>query len=276
MDISDDKKLAAEKILKFVDKYLEGDIDKITTFPLSKLLHDKEFGCPSNRSFDCDDTELMRCIYVLIFSDVWPCLSFETLGNYTYRGDTMNTYNTLFGKPNYHNGIWHPGLNKFHPSDSLKKKVVDFHLKGYNLIGNMVVLPNIEFEGKTINRYRGCNHTHDFFDRFLYDLKSALIKAPDCDITLHNLVKANALYLYPFLNQSGFKVLSSKLFFEDYLDSDLNPVVSSKAFYYWIKDVTSEAYLGEADRYIDFANKTIEHRGRHMLKILKDQLCIFK
>ncbi len=33
MDISDDKKLAAEKILKFVDKYLEGDIDKITTFP---------------------------------------------------------------------------------------------------------------------------------------------------------------------------------------------------------------------------------------------------
>lgn len=270
-----EKERAASIIKRFADKYLDGKIDDVVSFPLSRLYRDKEFGCPSDRRFDFDDTNLMRAIYVLIFSDVWPGLSFEALERYEYRGDTMNTYNTMFGKPDYSKGIWHPGLEKFQPDETLKKKVVDFRLNRYNLIGNMIVLPNIEFEGETINRYRGCNHTHDFFDRFLRDFKAVLTGDSESDVKLKDLVKANAKYLDLFMNEEGFHNLISQLFLEDYIDDNGNPVISSKAFYYWIKDVPSQEYLTEAHRYIDFSNQVIEHRGKKMLEALKNELYKF-
>lgn len=94
-----ERRIITEKIISFTNKYLDGDIDRIATFSLSKLWNDPEFGCPKPRRYDNDDTELMRCIYVLIFSDVWPGLTLESLERYEYRGETMNTYNTLFGQP---------------------------------------------------------------------------------------------------------------------------------------------------------------------------------
>lgn len=271
--MTEDKKTAASIVNRFADKYLDGNLDGIVSFPLSRLYRDKEFGCPSDRRFDFDDTNLMRAIYVLIFSDVWPGLTMESIANYEYRGDTMNTYNTMFGKPQY-GGSMHPGLDKFNPDNALKAKVVDFRLNRYNLIGNMVVLPNIEFDGTTINRNRGCNHTHDFFDRFLADFKAVLTDAAGADSKLTDLVRANAKYLDPFMCADGFKHLCSALYFDDYLDAEQNPEVKSKAFYFWMKGVDSAEYLAEANRYIDFSNEVIEHRGRKMLTALKQQLSL--
>ena len=273
-EVIESKKIAASIIEKFADKYLDGNIDDIIFFPLSRLYHDKEFGCPSDRRFDFDDTNLMRAIYVLIFSDIWPELSFKSLSDFNFRGDTMNTYNTMFGKPDYKTGKMHPGLDKFNPDDTLKDKVKDFKLNRYNLIGNMVVLPNIELRGTTINRYRGCNHTHDFFDRFIADLKAVLTGAPNADNKLTDLVKANSKYLAPYMSADGFNHLCSLLYFNDYLDSDLNPIIKSKAFYYWMKDVEANEYLEEANNYIDFSNKIIENRGLKILEALKHQLSI--
>ena len=65
-----------ELIITFVDDKLNGNIDLLVTFPLSSLQYDKTFGCP-NRKFDCDDTELIRAIYCLVFNDVWKNLSME-------------------------------------------------------------------------------------------------------------------------------------------------------------------------------------------------------
>ena len=48
----------------------------------------------------------------------------ETLEDNTYRGDTLNTYNTMFGRP-CQNSL-HPGLDKFNPSKELVKKVECF------------------------------------------------------------------------------------------------------------------------------------------------------
>lgn len=270
--MDEEKKIAASVIERFADKYLDGNIDDIVSFPLSRLYCDKEFGCPNDRRFDFDDTNLMRAIYVLIFSDFWPGLTFDSLENYAYRGDTMNTYNTMFGKPDYSKCIMHPGLDRFNPSNELKEKVVDFRLNRYNLIGNMVVLPNVEFESETINRYRGCNHTHDFFDRFLLDFKAVLTKNPEADEKLCHLVDVNTEYLDKYFSENGFKKLTTNLFFEDYLDSNGNPEVLSKGFYYWIKGVSADEYLAEANRYIDFSIQVITNRGNLMLKAINEQL----
>lgn len=271
--MNEDKKIAASIIESFADKYLDGNLDSIVSFPLSRLYRDNEFGCPSDRRFDFDDTNLMRAIYVLIFSDVWPGLTMDSLANYKYRGDTMNTYNTMFGKPVY-GGSMHPGLDKFNPDAALKDKVVDFRLNRYNRIGNMVVLPNIEFGGTTINRNRGCNHTHDFFDRFLADFKAVLTGSVDADPKLCELVNANAEYLDPFMSAYGFYRLCSALYFDDYLDAANNPEIKSKAFYFWMKDVSPDEYLEEANRYIDFSNSVIDNRGQKILAAIKHQLSL--
>lgn len=274
MCTKEDKNIAGEKLLRFVNKYLDGNIDNIVSFPLSKLYHDKEFGCPSDRRFDFDDTELMRCIYVLIFSDIWPGLSLDTLANYSYRGDTMNTYNTLFGRPEY-GGCIHPGLEKFSPSPELSAKVADFRLEKYNRIGNMVVFPNIWLNGTTINRYRGCHpRWRDFFDRFLVAFKDVLVGSKESDKGLINLVRANSEYLSPFISEDGFNKMTKGLFLEDYLDAAGNPVIRSKGFYFWNRSLNPIDYCQEAHRYIDFSNRVIENRSKRMLDALKSNLLI--
>lgn len=56
-----------EKINEFAVKYLDGNINNIVSFSLTQFVKDKDFGC-SGRSFDHDDTEIMRYIYVAVFN----------------------------------------------------------------------------------------------------------------------------------------------------------------------------------------------------------------
>jgi hypothetical protein len=281
MSLNNDKKIAASIIERFSDKYLDGNLDNIVTFSLAKLYKDSEFGCPKRKRFDSDDTELMRAIYILIFSDLWPGLTFDSLSCYDYRGDTLNTYNTMFGSPykQYNQSrSKHPGLDKFNPTDEFSRKTVDFRYSIYSRIGNMAVLPNRCFGDTTINCYRGCNHTHDFFDRFLVDLKAVLINDEKVDEELLALVNHNSEYFEPFRSGDGFKKIIKGMFLEDYTDKDFNPIIVSKAYYFWMgRDgykVTSEDYIAEANRHLDFSTTIIENRGRKMLNAIKEQLSI--
>lgn len=86
-----------EFVGQFIEEYLEDDINRLATFPLGNLRNDNVFGCPG-RNFDSDDTELMRAIYCLVFDEAWENLSMENLGDGKLRGDTLNTYNTLFSR----------------------------------------------------------------------------------------------------------------------------------------------------------------------------------
>ncbi len=270
--MKEDKHITAEIIKAFVDKYLDGDINRLPDFQLSKLWKDDEFGCPGRERYDNDDTEIMRAIYVLVFSDVWPALSMDSLAKYRYRGDTMNTYNTLFGHPQY--GVsMHPKFDRFSPPKELSEKVIDFLLNHCNRIGNMVVLPNIWYKGTTINRYRGVHEMwHDFFDRFLVAFRNCLIGVEKIDADLNELIRANAEYLRHFMSADGFSLLAKSLFFEDYLDENGIPFINSKGYCFWDYSISREDYFEEVNRYIDFAKEVIKHRGQRMLEELKQQL----
>ena len=71
----------AELIRKFVDEVLSGDWKKFETFDVRTLQTSELYGCPG-RNFDCDDTELMRAAYVVLWGDFFPDLTME---NYGYR-----------------------------------------------------------------------------------------------------------------------------------------------------------------------------------------------
>lgn len=259
-----------EKILEFADKYLDGNIDKIVSFPLTQLAKDRNFGCPG-RSFDPDDTEIMRYIYIAVFNQAWPFLTLESIKTAEFRGDTLNTYNTLFGRPD--DSSEHPGLDRFSPLEELTAKVEDFHNNHFPTIGNMVVLPNRRYENRTINTYRGCHpQWRDFFDRFLPEALKILNMQKDFDMTLYKLFEENFIYFKRYYNpagehnEAGPKSFIENLFLQDYIGSKFH----SKALYFWKRNLSVEEYFDEANRYIDFANKVIENRGRKMLAALKE------
>lgn len=121
---------AKELVAQFIEDYLGGDISRLATFPLGNLRNDKVYGCPG-RNFDSDDTELMRAIYCLVFGEVWEGLSMDNLGDGKLRGDTLNTYNTLFSQP------WNEKFAAiWNPDDELKAKMKEFQTTCYT-IGNM-------------------------------------------------------------------------------------------------------------------------------------------
>lgn len=267
--MNNDRTAAIEKIRRFSEKYLGGDLDNLLTFSMSKTFLDNEFGSPGRR-FDCDDTEIMRSIYIVLFADVWPGLTAQSLADYTFRGETINTYNTLFGRPNKE--TMHPGLDKFSPSTELCEKVAQFRTT-YHYIGNFVVLPNLEFGCDTINRYRGCHADwRDFFDRFFVALEAVLTEQADVDDKLKDLVETNNSALQPYFGTVGFKKLATTLLLEDYLNDDGSPFANSKGFYWWQQGVDRDEYFAEAERFIDFSTQVIKNRGQRMIAALKEAL----
>ncbi len=257
----------SQKLIEFADKYLASDIDNLSTFPLTRTKGGK-FGCPG-RTFDPDDTEIMRYIYVALFRDAFPELSLETLANGIFRGDTLNTYNTMFGRPD--DSSLHPGLDRFAPPEDLKAKVADFYLNHFPTIGNMVVLPNLRVQKKSLNTYRGCHpQWRDYFDRFLPEVRKVMTCHSNYDETLHQIMDANHAYLNRYYGEEGrgFDNFVQSLFLTDYLAASYH----SKGFYFWKKDLPRDAYLEEAVRYIDFSNKVIENRGKRMIKKVKEFL----
>ena len=221
-----------ELVAQFIEEKLGGDISRLATFPLGNLRNDKVYGCPG-RNFDSDDTELMRAIYCLVFGEVWVNLSMDNLGDGKLRGDTLNTYNTLFSQP------WNEKFTAiWNPDDELKAKMKEFQTTCYT-IGNIAVLPDRRIGEWSINKHRGChNEWHDYEDRFLV-----------------------ALYLVKFVE--GNLLI-------DYVDSDYVPVVRSKGYTYWRGGYTNrERFIAECHRYIDDSTEIIKNRARLMIDKFK-------
>lgn len=265
-----DKDISIKFIKDFVATYLNGDIDNLLDYPLSKLKQDRKFGCPG-RTFDCDDTEIIRHIYIALYGDVWPNLTLDSLKSYDFRGDTLNTYNTMFGRPT--DLTVHPGLDRFDVTDSLRQKVATFRVR-YSHIGNMVVLPNLKVDGKSINTYRGCHaQWRDFFDRFIIALHDIMTNADVQDDGLATLIEANKIFFEDYKGEDSFKKIVDGLMLNDYVDENYTPLRITKGLFFWKKGLSSEEYEDEATKYIDFANRVIDNRTRLMVDKLKT-LCL--
>lgn len=292
-----DQKEIKSFLVSFADKYLEGDIDQLSSFNLYKLRDDKEFGC-TKRRFDPDDSMLMRNLYVLLFEDTWTELNMKTLDDGLYRGETLNTYNTMFGRPN--DESLHPGLDRFNPPKELVEKVDNFQKSICATIGNMMVLPNKRIKvwddrGKyqtdpitkkrywksdwqqiyqTINEYRGCHGLwRDFFDLFLVELHKVLIGGNCKDKYLHVFLSENDFGFSKFKGEEGWNNFIKDNLLEDYTDNNLKPLSVSKGYCYWSTyHMTRELYLEESERYVDFATMVIRNRSKRMIELIKKKL----
>ena len=253
----------SELISSFVQERLGGNISLLTSFPLGNLRDDKLYGCPG-RNFDSDDTELMRAIYCVVFGDTWENLSMGNSGDGKLRGDTLNTYNTLFSPPwkERFTSIWNPDEN-------LVEKIKAFHVTVYT-IGNMVVLPDRRIGEWSINKHRGCHDEwHDYEDRFLASLYKVLMKQAERDLDLEELVLLNNDDFEPFYGKEGWRRFIDGNMLEYYVDDDYQPIVSSKGYTFWRSGYTNrERFFAECHRYIEFSMMVINDRARRMTDVM--------
>ena len=246
-----------ELVTRFIEEKLGGDITQLVSFPLGNLWNDNMYGCP-NRNFDSDDTELMRAIYCLVFSEVWEHLSMDNLGDGKLRGDTLNTYNTLFSQP------WNEKFTSiWNPDKELLAKMKKFQKTCYT-IGNMAVLPDRRIGEWSINKHRGChNEWHDYEDRFLDALYKVLTGDACRDLDLDELVELNKEDFKPFYGKDGWTKFIEGNILLDYVDANYVPVVRSKGYTYWRSGYTNrDRFIAECHRYIDESTKNINSRAK--------------
>lgn len=256
-----------EKFIKqFVSEKLGGNIDGLLNYDLSQLRGDDMYGC-DNREFDCDDTNIARAIYSVVFKDVWPDLTYESITKKKYRGDTINTFNTLFGRID-RSEI--KGFDRIAKDSKIRPMVINFYTT-YHTIGNMMVLPN-KFVGRSsLNLYRGCHHIwRDYIDRFLAELYLNLMGNPN-DVKLDQLIKANSFAFKDYYGLDGFKRLIHGLYLEDYIVDDV-PMVESAGYYWWKKNLDKQKYLDEALRYIVTSERIIKRRSLLIVNKIKERI----
>jgi hypothetical protein len=191
-----------------------------------------------------------------------------------YRGDTVNTFHSMFGRPVPGKPGFFAGVEKYAPSDDFREKVRSF-FRQCSSVGNYVVLPNYYARQTTLNCYRGTNEWRDFFDRFLIGLRKVLLHAPDADETLAELVKVNDFCFSKFKGTAGFDGLRKILLFDDYLDPESElPQEIFPLNYHWKNIEKREQYLLDAEKYLAESERIILHRADMMIRILAEKLAV--
>ena len=266
---------AQELLLDFIREKLDGELDRLGTFDFKSLQDSEKFGCPGRR-FDCDDTEILRAVYVVLWGDLLPELSPDTLGNgKPYRGDTMNTFHTMFGREIPGRPGFYAGLEKYHPADELRERVREFGRLYCSSLGNYVVLPNLCARETTLNCYRGTNQWHDFFDRFLIELTAVLRgETGETDPVLKDLVAANEFCFARFRGGSGVREFIRQLVLEDYCNpgNGMTPRIVFPLNYHWMNEKDAAGYFEDAAAYLDKAEAIIAGRSAGLLAMLREKL----
>lgn len=262
---------AKSLITSFVEERLQGNLNKLVYFDFAQLRGDIKYGVCSGGSFDCDNTNLSNAIYLLVFEDVWNDLSLSSIENSLYRGDTINSFNTTFGKAVTTGGF--AGLNRFQPDVCLQQRVLKFHSL-YHTIGNFMVLPNACVDGYTLNTFRGSyNQWRDYIDKFLEALHFALTSPQSANNKQFNqLIAANIKDFEPYHHQEGFELLMNKLLLNDCIDQEGKPKQLFDVVYHWDKRLTRDMYFRHVNQYLYFCESFIEKRGARMVEILASKL----
>ena len=76
----------------FIKERLDGDINKLRDFDLATLTEDEKYGkenWPKN--------ELAKSIMALVFGNIWPNLTVDSINHYEYSSSQMVSFQNLFG-----------------------------------------------------------------------------------------------------------------------------------------------------------------------------------
>lgn len=259
----------------FVGRYLGGDMQALADFCVhDPIVSPNQFNGICLGSSDCDETDLVWEVY----NRLWgleqmpesPPLD-RGMVQPQYRGDTMNSFNTLFGRPIYGDPlviggdgiVGFVGLRKNGVEDELFDKVHQFW-RDYHTIGNFIPMPNAKFNKRTLNTFRV--KWHDYFDQFLHALYNELGGWDlDADQSFTALVGTNGFFWDQYRGEQGWQEFVERFMLEDYCGYGLEPKPLYDGFWYWERGMSREEYTQACHEYIDTATRLIRARGQRMI-----------
>ena len=266
---------------RFARNHLHGDARNLASLSFTDMLvipHVYDF--PLEPYADCDETNIAWEVY----NRVWglerkPAMhpSGDDGIQPQWRGDTMNSFRTIFGREievevtGGDGVIGFDGLRRFGVEDELFKTVHKFWYT-YHMIGNFIPLPNAKSHGKTINTYRTA--WHDYFDSFLINLHDCLTgNSPVSDsdkASLPDLVAKNSFFWDAYRGDSGWERFIREFMLEDYCDADLRPKKLYTGLWYWKRGLSRDEYKKACYEYIEKATTMIVSRGKRMMDVACD------
>ncbi len=280
----------------FITEELNGDINQICMFDLTKLDENGKFGkpedYPNDWKMDPDDCLITRAVLYLLFHEEIEELTIDDIGfSKNYRGDTLFTSGNLLGKPldvinRNGNTFWKQIKNL---DENVKEELQDIVVKflcDYHTFSNMTLFPNKrimiarESNGKitdkleSINNYRGMNQPgfSDYVDIFLNELEKCIVQKGD-DRYLKELFEKNAFYFCRYVND--FQKLCNSHFFQVfYSDEDVTKGLRQEYMYQhyvrWMKlNNPQTSYSDEIQKYISGFNNMRKFRNGKIIERLK-------
>lgn len=274
------KEECIELVKSFIAEKLNGNIRNFLNYDLDLLENDEKYG-----GYDPDNSKIANAIYVILWGDKIPNLTFDELGK-SYRGDTINSFHTLMGYPTEDSNSF-LGIQKYTDNEEVIAMAKEFHKK-YHTLGNMIVLPNepLEFHGKnyTLNTARSLSPWYDYFDKFLLEVKQALtdphviFDEDSINFLIERVIWENNDFCEKYfqLGTKKFEDFIHTFYLEKYVDETTFeiPQIFSPHAYHWRNTYSREEYEQYVISYIRKATEIIEYRCSRMIEdlntILKD------
>ncbi len=224
---------------------------------------------------DYDDMNLIRAINTLLYINSknnkmselnWNDLNWEyesekpKYEKYKYRGETINTFNTLINESYYE--------EYFNYNKTLVDKITKFRLKVFSM-GNFMLLPNIKIGSKSLNLYKG-SCLGDYSDRFF----NHILKKDNEYI--NELLNINPFWYNSFSDKKDIEDFINYNYLQDYFDNN-NKLNYNFAPYYahWFFDKAQDIeektiYASYINKYIDIVTDKIDKRAERMIADLKN------
>lgn len=289
---TNDYSKSIEILRGFARDVLDGDIEKLRGYDFTNL---KTY---VGDIVDPDMYLITQAIYITLWGDLYD-LTFEKMGawnwsnKYAFRGDTMNSFGSLFGKEDRKKDRSFAFRAKFYNADQnprLWAKIKKFS-KSYHCIGNFIVIPNRGTLRNGINGARAgyynreeCEGMRDYFDWYMIAVAKYQERVTRGDIHLTKFemqLQMNPEYNPAFLKvkdweerfflkqyfKDGEPVLLFKTPLEERLKvTDPNGTNPEIAYY------EAKEYLELLEDYLDKSEKVIEYRTDKIIETLKKLL----
>lgn len=284
-----DYKKALKILNSFVEEELDGDIDAMRALCFNDLT--KFIG----NIGDPDMYLIVQAIYIILWGDLYDLTlekmgAWDLKGTYAFRGDTINSFGSLFGKESKENEFGYRA--KFFGADKdiiLWNKIKEFS-RLYHQIGNFIVIPNRSSVQYGINGARGCYYNtdycegmRDYFDWFLVAVEKYQNKVKNGDIKMNMFemqLQQNPEYNPFFLEISQWKEI---FFLNHYFENDKPKLLFNTPLERRLlitaehenrkdeKYYQDQEYLEIMNDYLDKSKEVIVYRTNKIVDILKEK-----
>ncbi len=248
-------------VKNFIKERLDGDIDKLRDLDLETLKGDEKYG----QDFG-PKSELAKSIMALVFGNVWPNLSVDSINHYEYSSSQMIHYQNLFGSNILDQ--YFKGMEKFNPSkEQFERALRVAHL--INSIGNFWVLPNKLNDKETMAGYKDNPKFRSYMDRYLQAMYGVFTDEKKPDMHLKGIFYKNRKVMTEYQGAEGWTHFVDNMMLKDFVDESGKPKEIFDYIWSYMKDLDRENYFKAVDKFCTFCEENIPKRADQMIIILK-------